>query len=69
MLVFRVPVPAGRIRLPNLNQSVRDRPPVAVEDSSADNDALAEWFAGMLDGQVVVVFPNSLMTVNGSRDL
>src|SRR5262249_7044588 len=68
MLIFRMPVSAGRIRLPNLDQGVRDGTSVAVEHTSCNNNALAERFACMLDRKVIVVFTNLLVTVNWSGD-
>lgn len=68
-MISGVPISSGRIRLPNLDQGIPDRLAVAVENASADNDAFAEWFAFMLDRQVVVVFADPLVTINWPGDL
>jgi hypothetical protein len=47
-----VDVPAGGVRLPDLDQLVAHRPTVAVEHPPRDHDPLAHRFAVVLDGQV-----------------
>src|SRR6202035_1467205 len=53
-LVVLVKVAAGRIGLPDLHGSVPQRAPIAVEHPSADDDPLADWFAGVLARQIMV---------------
>ena len=55
MLVAVVAVAAGGVRLPDLDERVADRPPVAiVEHAAGDDDALAERLAAVLPREVVV---------------
>src|SRR3989442_13416112 len=54
MLVTVVDVPAGGIRLPDLDERVPDGPPVALEHAAADEDPLAERFPCVPARQVVV---------------
>ncbi len=57
-VVAGVPVATGRVRLPDLDQRVRHRPPVRVQHASGDDDPLAECLAVVLTGQVVVHRPD-----------
>ena len=57
VIVDRVDVPSGRVRLPDLDQSAAHRPPVGVDDPARDDDPLAERLARMLARQVGVVRP------------
>src|SRR5215204_3673763 len=49
-------VASRRVGLPDLDQAVPDRAPVAVEDASRNDDPLPQRLAGMLAGQIVVQF-------------
>ena len=54
VLVDLVPVAAGRVRLPDLDQRVAHRPAVLVEHAAGDDDPLAERLALVLARQVAV---------------
>ena len=54
MLVDRVAVAAGGVRLPDLDELPAQRLAVRVEHPSGDDDALAERLARVLAGEVVV---------------
>ena len=54
MLVDLVPVAAGGVRLPDLDERAADRPAVLVEHAAGDDDPLAERLAVVLPRQVVV---------------
>ena len=62
-------VAAGGVRLPDLDQRVRDRPAVLVDDAADDDDALAERLAGMLAREVAVVLAHALMAVDRAGEL
>ena len=69
MLITHVSVPARRIRLPNLDERVWDRASVAVENTSADNDAFTERLTRMLNGQIVIFFSDLFMSIDWTRNL
>jgi hypothetical protein len=52
VLVADVDVAPARVRLPHLDELMRDRAPVAVQHPAADDDPLADRLAAVLDGQV-----------------
>src|SRR5215469_9572638 len=66
MLVLNMPIPSGGVRLPNLDECIRNGPPVAVENAPAYDDAFTDWLTWVLAGQIVIVFPNLLMPKNWS---
>ena len=59
--VVLVPVTAGGIALPDLDQRVRHRAIVFVEDPAADDDALAKRVTGVLAREVAVFRPNVVL--------
>ena len=54
VLIDRVRVAAGRVRLPDLDERLRHGPAVLVEHAPFDDDPLAQRLAGMLAREVVV---------------
>ena len=56
-LVALVAVAPGGVGLPDLDQRVAERLPVAVEDAARDDDPLAERLALVLAREVVVELP------------
>src|SRR5205823_5857814 len=54
MPVDLVRVPARRVRLPDLDERVRDRPAGVVEDAPGDDDPLAERLSVVMAGEVAV---------------
>ena len=54
VLIDLVAVASRRIRLPDLDQRLRHRASIVVEDPSLDDDALAKGLAGVLPGEVGV---------------
>src|SRR5207302_2239470 len=59
--VAGVPVTPARVGLPDLDQRVWHRPPVAVQQPAEDDDALPDRLAGVLHGQVVVALADSAL--------
>src|SRR6202162_2312628 len=55
MVVARIQVAPGRIGLPDLDESVADGLPVAVEHATTDDDPLAKRFAAMLAREVCIL--------------
>jgi hypothetical protein len=49
-----VRIAASRIRLPDLDERVGQRPPVLVHHASGQDDALADGLAGVLPREVVL---------------
>ena len=66
MPVAVVRVAAGRVRLPDLEQRVRDGTPVVVEHAARDDDPLAEWLAPVALGQVGVGRRDRVLAEHGS---
>ena len=69
MLITTVPVTSRGVRLPDFNQSIRNRPAAVVENASGHDDALTERLSGMLKGQVIVSFRDGTVAVNRPGDL
>ena len=69
MLVALVPVPSGRVRLPDLDERARDGPSVLLEQAAGHDDSLAKRFAAMLPRQVVVELADLLFPVEGVREV
>ena len=69
MLVLGMSVAARGVRLPNLDEGIRNRATVAVENASADDDALTEGFARVLHRQIVVFLADLFMAVDGPGNL
>ena len=69
MVVTRVPVSAGRIALPQLDQRVRHGPAVLVEHAARDDDALAQRLAGVLPREVVVDLADRQVAVDGRGEI
>src|SRR5919106_2279199 len=67
--VALVPVAPRRVRLPDLDEAVPDRPPVAVEHAAAQDHSLAERLARVLPGEVVVELADALVAVDGPGHL
>src|SRR5829696_9128996 len=61
VLIAHVDVSPGRVRLPDLDKGIRNRPSVLVDHASRDDDALPKWFAGVLAGEVRVLGPHGLV--------
>ena len=55
MVVDRVDVTAGRVRLPDLDQRVAHRPAVGIRHTAADDDALPQRLARVLSREVCVL--------------
>src|SRR6516162_7757035 len=66
MLFLDMPIPSGGIRLPNLDECVGDGSPIAVEHASTYDNALTNWLACMLAGQIVILFPYFFVPKNRS---
>jgi hypothetical protein len=64
-----VPVAAARVGLPHLDQRVRDRAAVAVEDAPVHEDPLADGLAAVAQGQVGVLGPDPVLAEHGPGDL
>ena len=69
MLVLGMFVTACGVRLPNLNECVRNWPSVTIKNASAHDDPLAEGFTLMLCGQIVIFFSDLFMSVDWPRNL
>ena len=69
MLVALVPVPSGRVRLPDLDERARDGPSVLLEQAAGHDDSLAKRFAAMLPRQVVVELADLPFPVEGVREV
>src|SRR5689334_19507812 len=69
MLVLDMQVPSRGICLPDLDERVRNRPSIAVENAPRHNDSLTQRFSRMLPGQVVIVSPNALVAIDRPGDL
>ena len=69
MLVDPVPVPSGRIALPQFDQRVGHGTAIVVEHASADSDALAQRLAFMLARQIVVRFADIVVAEDRARSL
>ena len=55
MRVDRIDVPTGCIRLPDLDERAAHGPPVAVENPTGEDDALAERLPPMLAREVRIL--------------
>ncbi len=54
MSIDRIDVPARGVGLPDLDQRVAHGTPVAVQHTTGEDDALAQWLAPMLPREVRV---------------
>src|SRR5439155_25592161 len=54
MLVVLVHIAPGRVRLPDLDDGVSNRPAVAIQYATGDDDALPDRFAAVLAGEVMI---------------
>src|SRR5581483_778656 len=68
MLIVLVLVAAGRVRLPDLDQRVGHGATVFIQHAPADDDALAERFAGTLLGEIFVVRSEDLVPEQRTGD-
>jgi hypothetical protein len=59
-------IASRRVRLPDLDERLRDRTPVLVEDATMQDDSLADRLAGVLARQVCVGFAERGVRKNGS---
>src|SRR5436190_8408496 len=66
VIVDRVAVAPGGIRLPHFDQRMRDRPGVLVEDTSRHDDPLAKRLAVVLSRQVAVGRLDVVVAEHGS---
>ena len=64
-----VPVAAGRVGLPDLDQGVGDGATVAVQDPALDDDPLPQRLPAVLDGQVVIALGHPALAEQRPRDL
>ena len=69
MLVDLVEVAAGRVRLPDLDQSRPHRVPRGVGHLPRHDDPLAERLSVVLPGEVVVELADRLVAVRGPGEL
>src|SRR5262245_25464182 len=69
VLVHNVAIPAGRIALPDLDKAIGHRPPTLVEHTPLDDDALAQWLAGVLLGEVCLLRHYIVVAIDRPRDL
>src|ERR1700733_7551603 len=54
MVVSYMSISAGSVRLPDLNQAVRQRVAISIEHATAHDDALADRLCRMLNCEVIV---------------
>jgi hypothetical protein len=64
-----VQVAAGGVRLPDLHELPAQWLAVLTEHAAADDDPLAEWFARVLPGEVVVERADGRLAVCGTGQL
>ena len=57
----RVPVPAGRVGLPDLDQRVRHRTAAGVAHLAEDDDPLPLWLPRVLRGEVGVLYRDQVV--------
>src|SRR5690606_26855723 len=71
MLVGLVDVPTGGVGLPHFHESVRHRPPHFVEDTSGDDDSLAQRLTvtPSISRKIAVEWPHAFVTVDWARQL
>jgi hypothetical protein len=69
VLIHPMRIPTGGVRLPDLDQRVRDRPPAVVEHASLHDDALAERLADVLARQIAVACFDAAVRIGGPRQL
>ncbi len=60
MAILRMRIAAGRVSLPNLDEGVGNGPPILIEDTPADDDALANRLATVEVGQVGIAWSDDL---------
>src|SRR5215210_778454 len=60
-------VASGGVGLPDLDQAVAHRAPVAARDAPRDDDPLPQRLAGMLAGKVVIQLPDKTASKCRSR--
>jgi hypothetical protein len=65
VVVPGVDVAPGGVGLPDLDERVADRPSVRVDNSPAQDDALAQGLAGVLPGEVGVLRPDGYPAEGG----
>src|SRR5262249_6345433 len=68
VLVVFVNIPACRVRLPNLDEGIRDRAPLLIGHAARHDDALAEPLPQVLLGEVGVVVAKSVVPEDGPRE-
>src|SRR5262249_55999950 len=68
MLIDLVPVPPGRVRLPDLDERAGHGPAGLVEQATVDDDALAERLAVVLARQVGVERRDRLVAEDGALE-
>jgi hypothetical protein len=67
--IVLVSVASGGVGLPDLDQAVPDRPAIAIEHASRNDDPLSQRLAGMLAGQIVVKLPYKTVPVRRTRNV
>ena len=66
MVISRVRVSSRCIRLPYLNQAIRNRVAITVQHSSSDNNAFSQRFPSMLNREITFVRMNIGMSKHWS---
>src|SRR5262249_41157818 len=69
VLVLFMDIPAGGVRLPYLDEGIRDRAAILIGHAACDDDALAQGLPRMLLGEVATVLPKSAMAKERSCQL
>ena len=69
VVVHRVGIATGRVRLPDLDQLAAHRPAVVAQDTAADDDPLAERLTVVLPRQVVVELTDLAIAVDRACQL
>jgi hypothetical protein len=62
-------VAPGGVGLPDLDQAVPDRTPVAIEDPPGDDDPLPQRLTRMLAGQIMVQLPDRATSKRRTRSI
>src|SRR5699024_5035846 len=57
------------ISLPNLDQRIRYRPPIPIQQSSVHENPLPLWFLRMLSSQIVIELPHPARSEQRAGDL
>ena len=66
VLIDRVGVAAGGVRLPDFDERVRERTAIFVNDAAGDDDAFADGFGVMLLGEVEGFYVDDVVAENGA---